>query len=55
MRLKCANFEEVDEEVLTGRPAVTSRSMQADRNSNCIIGKCFDVTFGDMTTVTSEE
>lgn len=55
MRLEGANFEEVDEEVLTCRPAVTSRSMQADRNSNCVVGECFDVTLGDVTAVTGEE
>lgn len=55
MAFEGANFEEVDEVVLSGAPAMTIAARERDRDPDRIVKEGFDVSPRDLATVANEE
>jgi hypothetical protein len=55
VRLEGKNLDKVDEEVLSGLPAVRRAPRQLDRNAYGIVGERFDMTLGNVETVASDQ
>jgi hypothetical protein len=52
---KREDFEEVDEEVLSGGPAVSSSVRQSNCDSNRVVEQGLDASSGDLATIPSEK